>query len=135
MAIPPPICPYCGAAAEKVTGDIQYPHRNDMGKKFFWRCVPCQAWVGCHIGTDRPLGRLADAELRTWKRRAHDAFDPLWRTTAHRRRNTGARTRAYQALAHALGIPAADCHIGMFDIDLCRRTVALAPTLKMREPV
>jgi hypothetical protein len=34
--------------------------------------------VGCHKGTTKPLGRLADAELREWKKRAHAAFDPVW---------------------------------------------------------
>ena len=31
------------------------------------------AYVGVHKGTDKPLGRLANAELRYWKKRAHAA--------------------------------------------------------------
>lgn len=129
-ALPPPICPYCQSPAEKVGGAELYPHRNDMGAKTFWRCAPCAAWVGCHIGTDVPLGRLADADLRAWKRRAHEAFDPLWRIDNSKKKKAAARTRAYQALAHILGITASECHIGLFNIDLCKRTIAAVPQLR-----
>jgi hypothetical protein len=130
MPATPVICPYCHAPAEKVTGDILYAHRNDMGAKTFWRCIPCATWVGCHLGTDVPLGRLANAELRTWKRRAHEVFDPLWRVDHSKKKKAAARSRAYEALAHILGISAAQCHIGEFDVDLCKRTVAAIPQLR-----
>jgi hypothetical protein len=128
---PPPVCEYCGALAERVTGAEIYAHRKDLGHKIFWRCVPCKAWVGCHLGSDRPLGRLANEELRNWKRAAHDAFDPLWRTVGNnKKRQREAKSRAYAALARELGIPREEAHIGMFDIDLCRRTVAIIEKLK-----
>ena len=34
-----------------------------------------------------------------------------------------ARVSAYKWLAEALGIDPADCHIGMFDVDLCQRVI------------
>jgi len=42
-------------------------------------CRSCDAYVGVHKGTDKPKGRLANAELREYKKKAHSAFDPLWR--------------------------------------------------------
>ena len=100
-----------------------YPHRQDLFSKNFWRCVPCAAHVGCHPvgpGQDgtRPLGRLADAELRKCKQAAHAAFDPIWQT-----RNMS-RAKAYRWLANRLDIPAHQCHIGMFDATQCRQVVA-----------
>ncbi len=118
-----PTCPYCQKPAELVTGAVIYPHRRDLAKQKFWECRPCSAWVGCHLpgngqgdGTT-PLGRLANAELRQAKQRAHAAFDPLWRE----RRMT--RRQAYAWLAEAMGMPVAEVHIGAFDVGQCRQVV------------
>jgi zinc-finger-containing domain len=131
-----PTCPYCGNLAECVPGSCVYPHRRDLDEKWFWRCVPCGAWVGTHLGTKTPLGRLANAELRRWKMRAHEVFDPIWRNHANnKRQKQRAKSAAYRALADALEIPPAEAHIGMFSIELCQRTIEIAPTLrdKMQE--
>jgi hypothetical protein len=74
-----PKCPYCGKWSEKVSGKVIYSHRPDLYAKVFYRCAPCDAYVGCHPHSERPLGRLADAELRSMKSAAHAAFDPIWR--------------------------------------------------------
>lgn len=118
-------CDYCGRQAELVAGDVIYPHRPDLFEKRFWRCVPCDAFVGCHApgngygdGT-RPLGRLANAELRRAKMRAHAAFDPLWKAKGMRRRE------AYAWLAEQLSIEFDQCHIGMFDVNRCHEVVAI----------
>lgn len=111
-------CPYCGMDAELVGGDVIYPHRPDLHGKMFWSCHPCQAYVGCHDGTINPLGRLANAELRAAKISAHMAFDPLWRGS-----NSRSRRSAYRWLASRLGIKEGECHIGMFDVAMCKRVV------------
>jgi hypothetical protein len=112
------ICDYCRGAAELVTGATIYPDRPDLHAKQFWRCVPCHAYVGCHGLTDRPLGRLANARLRAAKICAHAAFDPFWRD------QHWSRSHAYHWLSSALGIKAADCHIGMFTVEQCEAVVA-----------
>lgn len=108
-----PLCPYCGARSMLV--DSAEVYRRSYGPIYL--CRPCQAWVGVHKGTTNPLGRLANAELRTWKMRAHAAFDPHWRGEKRK------RGLAYGALAKALNIHRPDCHIGMFDLDACQRVV------------
>lgn len=124
------VCPYCHRDAALVTGNEIYPHRPDLIDKLFWRCAPCGAYVGCHpragkngkggIGDGRvPLGRLANAELRRAKQRAHAAFDPMWRSGQVRRK------AAYAWLAGELGLCAENCHIGMMDVDACRAVVAV----------
>jgi len=112
-----PLCPYCGTFSKMVTGQRIYPHRQDLFDMQFYLCAPCDAYVGCHEGTTNPLGRLADLALRRAKNRAHAAFDPLWRNGKMKRQS------AYKWLAQQLGIDAKDCHIGMFDVEICEKVV------------
>lgn len=125
-----PTCPYCGSAAQLLLDSSTLYRGRDYGP--LWVCAPCDARVGCHPGTTRPLGRLANAELRSAKMAAHRVFDPLWMVLrdaypellAPARKHRGiARMRAYRWLAEQLHIPLAECHIGLFDVALCRRTV------------
>ena len=117
QAQPAVTCPYCGEAAAFVTGAVVYPHRRDLYGRMFYHCLDCQAWVGTHKGTTRPLGRLANAELRLAKMDAHAHFDPFWKGRGWK------RGRAYAWLAQELGIERSACHIGMFDVLRCRRVV------------
>ena len=128
VKVTPPICPYCNSASVLVGGNAIYPHRPDLYQLNFWQCAPCDAYVGCHKkgahangaisdGT-LPLGRLADKALRTAKTKAHAAFDPLWKE-----RRFKSRKRAYNWLAQELRITPHECHIGLFDLDLCRKVV------------
>ena len=128
-----PICPYCGKTAIIITGAEVYPHRHDLANLRFWACLPCKAYVGTHRKGNRsvPLGRLANYELRCWKKKAHSAFDPLWR---HKMEVEGcskkiARTAGYKWLAKEMGIKIKDCHIGMFDIADCSKVVRICSTV------
>lgn len=113
------ICNYCGKPAELISGKAIYPHRPDLFSLKFWSCTPCKAYVGCHKDSDAvPLGRLANAELRSAKNRAHAAFDPLWKSKSMK------RAEAYGWLSKQLGISGKDCHIGMFNIEMCERVVS-----------
>lgn len=125
-------CPYCNEPAQFMESSASLYRGTEYGP--VWACLPCEAWVGCHPGTTKPLGRLADRELRRAKVEAHRAFDPLWRAGldvgATQRE---ARTTAYRWLANALGLIEDDCHIGKFDLPRCRAVVdicrsAVAPT-------
>lgn len=120
--IPTVVCPYCRKNAKLVNGTAIYPHRPDLAQLNFWHCKPCDAYVGCHKPTaynkfdaTLPLGRLADSQLRKAKSAAHKSFDPIWKE--------GRKTRAeaYAWLANQLCIDPSDCHIGMFDVDMCNR--------------
>lgn len=112
-------CPYCNAKAELVNGAVIYPHRPDLFTKLFYHCAPCDSYVGCHPGTDKPLGRLANAQLRAAKSAAHRAFDPIWQG------GRMPRKAAYAELAATLGIPVKECHIGMFDLAMCKRVIVI----------
>lgn len=114
------ICDYCNTATRLAKGNEIYPHRPDLASLNFYLCDSCGAYVGCHKNGDgkRPLGRVANAELRRAKSKAHAAFDPLWKS--------GRMTRgaAYTALAKSMGIYKEQCHIGMFNVEQCEYVVA-----------
>lgn len=118
-------CPYCGSKAELVSSTKVYRGR-DYGRIF---C--CPNWPECdsYVGVDpqgKPLGRMANAELRKWKIRAHAAFDPLVEAKmAKGYSRNSAKGKGYRWLAEQLGISQQECHIAMFDVDMCKRVVDL----------
>jgi len=118
------LCPTCNVETEKVASEVIYPNKPDYGT--FYRCPNCKAYVGCHKGGDKALGRVANAVLRTAKGRAHKAFDALWQDGYMKRKE------AYKWLAQALGIPEPYTHIGMFGVETCRKVVELS-TAKLLE--
>ncbi len=108
-------CDYDGTKADLVDSKVIY------GKSFgpIYLCPKCGAYVGVHKGTDKPLGRLADAELRHWKRNGHNVFDPLWQHGPFR----GRRKAAYAWLAQQMGLPVEKTHFGMFDVAQCKAAI------------
>ena len=91
-----PDCPYCGKTSVLTSSREVYGGRN-FGPIYLCKCVPGYAYVGCHKDTIKPLGRLADKELRYWKKEAHAAFDHLWKSKKMK------RGHAYGWLAEQLG--------------------------------
>ena len=117
------VCDYCGREAALVFGSSIYPHRPDLYSLNFWLCEPCQAWVGCHKNTDaKPLGRLANAQLRMAKSSAHAAFDPIWK------KGRLTRQQAYRWLSREMSLTRDECHIGMFNLEQCQRVIFICAT-------
>lgn len=110
-------CPYCGRKAEYVDSAEIYGKSYGM----VYLCRPCDAYVGVHDGTDTPLGRLVNRELRRWRNRAHAAFDPLWQQGPYRRR----RNDAYAWLAGKMGLTKEETHIAMFDVEQCKQVIQI----------
>ncbi len=124
--IAPPTCPRCSAVAKFYpTSVLFYPNGADYGP--VWACQPCDTWVGCHKGTNRPLGILANSMHRRAKMLAHKHFDALWRAKMKQPGWTQQRARAaaYKWLAEHLQIPRSECHIGMMTEAQCHQVVAL----------
>lgn len=113
-------CPYCEASALLVTGESIYPHRPDLYHKYFYLCPDCDAYVGCHPtgGGKKPLGRLANAELRKAKQLAHSSIDIHWQSGCI------SRTEVYRRLSVLMQLAAKDTHIGMFDLNQCKLAAA-----------
>jgi hypothetical protein len=93
------------------TDSAEVYHGTSYG--MIWICRPCSAYVGVHKGTENALGTLADAETRKWRRKAHEAFDPLWQSGRMTRRE------AYQRLRVLSDMSAHDAHISRMTAAQC----------------
>jgi hypothetical protein len=101
-----------------------------------YHCKSCDAWVGVHKGTNKPLGRLANRELRDWKKKAHAAFDPLWQEKLRRRKLE--RGNGYKKAWARGGLATAGLHeswasiartaTSEFDVEKCQKVVELYRT-------
>lgn len=110
------ICPYCGGKARLV--DSMTVYNNDYGSMWVCENYPeCNAVVGCHPDTVMPLGTLANLELREMRQKVHKLLDPRWMSRRFGRSST------YAYLARKMGIERKDCHIGMFNIEMCKRAL------------
>lgn len=108
------VCPYCYGKTEFVDSEIIYGKSYGM----IYLCRPCDAYCGVHKGTDQALGRLANKELRGYKKLAHEYFDKLWNTKGGMTRN-----EAYKWLSQQLGLNKEHTHIGMFSVKTCKRVI------------
>jgi len=118
-----PFCQYCGKRSELVDSSVIYGKEFNYGKMY--RCAPCNAYVGCHKGGkgDEPLGTLANANLREMRKECHKLFDPLWQQKLIPSFGQGHRKAACLWLAKQLHIDLSECHIGMFDEELCTKAL------------
>lgn len=121
-------CPYCGADA--VLSDSRVIYGTSYGLAWICGDYPrCDSFVGCHAGTSRPKGTLANPELRAARKVAHAAFDPRWQ-----RRGGRGRSAAYRWLARQLGLSEDECHVGLMDLEMCRRVVEVVHLMEGVRP-
>lgn len=113
-------CPYCGGKVKLVSASTIYHSNKYKGNVWVCENYPkCNAYVGCHPGTEIPLGRLADSKLRELKVEAHKQFDPIWKS------GLMTRKEAYRWLASMLNLSEEECHIGKFSPDMCKKVIEL----------
>ena len=131
-------CPYCGGKAQLRDASSIYHSFKYKGKMFVCENFPkCDSYVGCHPNTTKPLGRMANKKLRTMKSKAHEYFDPLWKKRVFARKKSLSynRTKAYQWLAEQLDLPESKCHIGLFDVDMCRKVIDVCSKKQIEEDI
>jgi len=117
-------CQYCGKPAELV--DSARIYGASYGN--MWLCHPCGAYVGCVGKSNKPLGTLANAELRTARKAAHRAFDRIWRDE-----KILTRVKAYEWLSEKMGKPKKETHIAMFDVAECEKVIDISVKYLIRE--
>jgi hypothetical protein len=120
------ICPYCNCSTELVLGDLIYPHkvllipRPKYLDKWYYRCVEnLDHYVGTYSDNKTSLGRLADNELRKWKNKGHNIFDPLWRD----KKIFKSQKEAYKWLSKKMELSIEHTHFGMFTIEQCQQAI------------
>ena len=111
-------CPYChGIAHLTPASEIYGP---DTKEEWLYVCChypACNSYVGVHKGTTRPLGTLANGDLRNKRIKAHKMFDLIWRN------NVMNRKAAYKWMSDKLCLPYEYAHIGCFSEYMCDQLI------------
>ena len=119
----PKICRYCGGMIRLVPASNIYGEavakRLGLEKERIYQCQNCNARVGCHRGTSRPLGNVANETLRLKRMETHRVFDGFWK------RRGMTRSQGYRWLAAQLGLPKSLTHIGGFEMEQCQKVIDL----------
>lgn len=119
-------CPYDGASVVFVENDVVYAGRK-FGSGFVYVCSNfprCDSFVGCHGPKAderqrwKPLGTLANKELRQARKSVHHLIDPYWKNP-----NMLSRPAVYRILRRILDVPQEQAHIAMLDLDQCRKVL------------
>ena len=110
-------CPYCGKEAEWCENSRIYG-KNYGASYMCYFCEPCNAYVGCHQNTRKPLGTMANKELREMRIKAHGNIDWLYKTGRIKRHNL------YKRLTEHFGRP---IHIGESDLETAKAIAQMDP--------
>lgn len=116
------ICNYCNQPCKWVENKEIYG-RNYGRSYMIWLCVDCDAYVGCHNNSKKPLGRVANKELRDLRKESKNLFISKylrkWNCPNH------VKDSMYKRLASEINIPVSECHFGMFDEKRCKDVINL----------
>ena len=127
----PSICRYCGGVIRRVPGQQVYgdatARRLKLKNEWFYQCQNCNARVGCHRGTTRPLGNVANEVLRLKRMETHQVFDAFWKSRHM------SRTAAYKWLSKKMGLPEEKTHIGGFEMDQCQQGIDICRRMETAE--
>ena len=110
--------PYCGSPVVFRSADGIY-HDNSKGTMLYVcsHYPECDAYVRAHAGTNIPVGSLANHELRTLRRTAHQYFDRLYQSGYMSKQD------AYQWLADLICAPLSEAHIGYLREYYCKQVI------------
>jgi len=77
----------------------------------------CDSYIGAHKKSMRPMGTMADSNLRNKRIEAHRALDAIWKNGYMTKHST------YIWLQNRLNLREKDTHIGKFSYYLCEQTI------------
>ena len=114
-------CPYCGAEAKIRPASVVYNENTIDEGSFLYVCdryPKCDSYVGAHKDSKRPMGTLANSELRNRRILAHRALAKMWESGIMTKEQT------YIWLQGKFGLEESQAHIGMFGEYMCDRVIA-----------
>lgn len=111
----PTVCEYCGGKVIFTDSAAIYGKSRGM----IYLCTNCNASVGVHKGTNKPLGTLANTVLKLKRQEAHRVFDAVWKTRGD------TRSEAYEWLAGCMSLPKHRTHIACFNVEQCDMVIRL----------
>ena len=118
----PTICRYCGGVIRLVPARKIYRASTDrlgLTGENIYLSQNCNARGGCHKGTNRPLGNVANEVLRLKRQETHQVFDRFWQ------KNGMTRTQAYKWLAGRMKLSEKNALLGGFEMDQCQQVIDL----------
>lgn len=111
---PPSQCRFCKGKVLLVSNKEIYG--VEYGWPLIYKCESCHARVGCHRGTDIPLGTLANSKTIEARKKTHALLDSLWRgKPAH------VRTKVYRILAEKMA--RREFHVSWLDAEECDQVI------------
>lgn len=115
-----PYCPYCGRRSVLRPAEYVYGENTIDAAARLYVCSGypgCNAYVGVHDGTTKPMGSLANPELRNKRIRAHRAINRIID------KGYMSKDDIYAVLALRLNVPRQETHIGQFSDYLCEQAI------------
>ena len=113
--------------ANKVTGEVIYPHRKDLYSLVFYQCPTCKNYVGTHKNSkdNTPLGNIPAPEIREKRKEIHAILDPIWKNKKIKRKEL------YKIISKKLGF---QYHTATTrTINECEKVINLLNELKLKE--
>ena len=103
-------CPVCNG---------QMKLRRHVQQGLFWACDTYMICGTSHGAAPdgAPLGKPATPETKVWRIKAHEAFDPLWKSGEF------SRSGAYEWLCEVMGKTEEEGHIALFTIEECQMLI------------
>lgn len=125
----PEVCNVCSEPAVRLGTHIELYGKEYGEWPYVYLCECCGSYVGIHLFTNIPLGTLADAKTRSYRKTCKESFERL------RKMGDADRNKAYAWLAYSMNIPVSQCHFGMFTVAQCEqaRNLCTAQIRKMKE--
>lgn len=124
----PARCPYCGGRVELRSADGIYHENAHNTMLYVCNNYPeCDAYVRVHAGTKIPVGTMANRQLRTLRRQAHESFDQLHKG------GLMSKEDAYCWLADLLGAPLSHAHIGYLGDYYCKTVIEESQKLLQKQ--
>ena len=106
-------CPYCNKEANYI--DSKHYYSNGVSYGMMYLCWECDARVGTHKNSGKPLGTMANHYLRELRKQAHSLFDPLWKEKKMTRKE------AYSYLKEKTGVK----HIAWARENECKKVISV----------
>lgn len=116
------ICPYCNAKAVLRPANTVYGISDRSTGRHLYVCTnwpKCDAYVSAHKSDRKPMGRLANGNLRHKRILAHKAMED------YRRLTHMDKWAVYLWLQGKLGLGEHHIHIAKFDDEMCDRVIEI----------
>lgn len=122
--LPVPIkCDKCFSPQIQLKNEAEIYDKQRRDWPWVWHCNSCGAMVGCHVGTDKPLGYMANRAVRQKRSELHLLLDPLWKCQIFD------RSLLYDGLAELLKIKPSICHISTLALHQLNTAIAATQIL------